>query len=123
MKENAFVKEIMRQLDERKNKLELVQFRGCSAYVGYEASTMTWTDDEIGCEHEIRIIPIVSYDTVVGFADVDNEVVYEYGKYTATTSKQFTQICNKRFQRYDRVLVDVSTADRFTKKDWGWRNR
>lgn len=119
MKENTFVKQVMRYLDERKDKIGLIQFRSCKAYYGYEPITMYWVDEIIGEEHEAHIIPIVSYDTVVGFADLDTQVVYEYGKYTPTTSKQFTQICRYRFPYYERVSVEVPTYDRFVKKDWG----
>lgn len=119
MAENAFVRQVMAELDGMKNKIGLVQFKSCKAYYGLDPIEIEWCDEVISVLHKTKVIPIVSYDTVVGFADIDLGVVYEYGKYSATTSKQFTQIVNYRFPTFDRVLVDVDTYNRFTKKPFG----
>ena len=113
MKENTFINQVINYLDERLNRIGFVQFRNCNAYYGYEPITMYWADEIVGYEREAHVIPIRSYNTIVGFADIDNQVVYEYGKYSRTTSKQFSQICHTRFPNYERVLVDVETYNRW----------
>ena len=43
------------------------------------------------------IILFKSYNTIVGFVDYTENVFYEIGKYSRTTSKQMTQIYNTLF--------------------------
>ena len=112
-----YADKIIEVLDNKKDKIAFIQFRSCKAYIGEEVTIQV--DSDTFEDYSVRVVPIMSYDTIVGFADITNQTVYEYGKYTPTTSKQFTQIYNKRFSNYDRVLVDVPTYNRFVKKDWG----
>lgn len=51
---------------------------------------------------------IKSYDTIVGLADHAEKTVYEFGKYSMTTSKQFTQICNQRFRDFKRINIGIT---------------
>lgn len=107
--------EVMEILDRKINRVGLRQFRSCQAWVSLDIPVEVGiVDDYVST----IVNAIVSYDTVVGFADVCNGIIYEYGKYTPTTSKQFTQICNSWYHNYKRVFVDVDTSDRFVKKDW-----
>ena len=69
-----------------------VQFHKCQA----------WISDEL--DERFRLIK--SYHTIVGLVDCKERVVYEIGKYSRTTSKQFTQICNQMFSSYDRKYVE-----------------
>lgn len=55
-----------------------------------------------------RYYLIKSYNTIVGLVDTFNNEVIELGKYSRTTSKQFTQICNQVFRGYNRVLSPVA---------------
>lgn len=100
----------------KNEKLELRYFKGCEAFVS--------TDEYVSIdeEHTIKVYAVVSYDTVVGFIDVATKTLYEYGKYTATTSCQITKILRDWYKGYERVLVKgVDTSKRFTKKPYGWR--
>jgi len=69
-----------------------VQFHKCQA----------WISDEF--DERYRLIK--SYHTIVGLIDCKEHVVYEIGKYSRTTSKQFTQICNQLFRGYDRKYIE-----------------
>ena len=69
-----------------------VRFHSCQA----------WISDEI--DERYRLIK--SYHTIVGLVDTKEKKVYEIGKYSTTTSKQFTQICNQIFRSYDREYVE-----------------
>lgn len=51
---------------------------------------------------------IKSYNTIVGLADHAEQIVYEFGKYSMTTSKQFTQICNQRFRGFNRINIGIT---------------
>ena len=114
MTEKNIVK-VMEILDSKKDKVGLRQFRSCQAWVSLEIPVEVGTGDDY---ISTIVCAIVSYDTVVGFVDVCNGKIYEYGKYTPTTSKQFTQICNAWYKGYERIFVNVDTSDRFTKKSW-----
>lgn len=46
---------------------------------------------------------IKSYSTIVGIVDKDEQVMYELGKWSRTTSKQMTQIHNQLYRSYDFV--------------------
>ena len=52
-----------------------------------------------------RYYLIKSYATIVGIADAQEKKIYEFGKYSQTTSKQFTQICNQIFNGYERMFI------------------
>lgn len=51
---------------------------------------------------------IKSYDTIVGLADHAEQIMYEFGKYSMTTSKQFTQICNQIFRDFKRINIGIT---------------
>lgn len=53
-----------------------------------------------------RYYLIRSYSTIVGIADDQTKKVYEFGKYSRTTSKQFSQICNQIFRSYEREFIN-----------------
>jgi hypothetical protein len=76
----------------RKYGLKWVQFHRCNAYIS----------DVIDDRYRL----IKSYATVVGIADCDTLDVWEIGKYSQTTSKQVTQICNQVFTGYTRHYID-----------------
>ena len=108
MKTNGFIEQAIKIMDEAKAKLEWTQFNHCNAYIG----GFVYVPNEDGTVH--KCTPIKSYNTIVGFVDNNDGIIYEYGKYSRTTSKQVTQICNQWFgYSYKRVLVDVDTYDRW----------
>lgn len=76
------------------------RFNYCQAYTTNQYLSIR----PIGENESINCQPIRSYDTIVGFADISNNIVYEVGKYSQTTSKQFTQICNQKYTGYKRAL-------------------
>ena len=83
--------EVARKLSSRYG-IGWARFHSCNAYVSEEL------DD--------RYVLIKSYSTIVGIADTETKEVLEVGKYSRTTSKQFTQICNQRFRNYERLYID-----------------
>lgn len=103
---NEFIEKAIEIMDEAKGRMHWQRFNSCNAYLG---NTVYVTDDK-GVTH--HLVPIKSYRTIVGFMDITDDVAYEYGKYSPTTSKQFTQICNQIFNHPKRELVEVSTAYR-----------
>lgn len=111
------IDKVIEILDDRNGKdtLCIIQFKGCNAY----ASTEEYLTVD-GHPHRVRAI--ISYDTIVGFVDIDHKTLYEYGKYTSTTSCQITKMHCTWFPGYERVLVKgVDTSKRFTKKSYGSR--
>ena len=79
--------------------IDWVRFNYCNAYTtGGALVEVTIGNDDY------YVMPILSYTTVVGF--VYDGVVYEIGKYSRTTSKQFTQICNSLYYNCERVFID-----------------
>lgn len=58
-----------------------------------------------------RYILIKSYSTIVGMVDTDERKVYEFGKYSQTTSKQITQLCHEQFYLYDKELLQRPDVD------------
>lgn len=79
--------------------IDWVRFNYCNAYTTAGALIGITIGNE-----EYYVLPIMSYTTIVGF--VYNNVVYEVGKYSRTTSKQFTQICNTYFPDYKRTYIE-----------------
>lgn len=76
------------------------RFRTCNFYIG---ETRRYYIAE---ELDIFIIPLKSYETIVGFVDCTNKVFYEVGKYSRTTSKQMTQVHNAYFNDCIRLYAD-----------------
>lgn len=91
--------DIRNSLQSMRMNIDWVKFNYCNAYTT-EGALVEIT---IGNDN-YYVLPILSYTTVVGFAY--NGVVYEIGKYSRTTSKQFTQICNTYFSNYDRIYIE-----------------
>ena len=79
-----------------RTSIEWVRFNYCNAY------TTNGSFVEVIIGNDVyNVLPILSYTTVVGF--FYDGIVYEIGKYSRTTSKQFTQICNTYFSDYERI--------------------
>lgn len=91
--------DIVNALQGMRGSIDWVQFNHCNAY-----TTGGAIERVIIGETEYFVQPIMSYSTIVGF--VHECVVYEIGKYSRTTSKQFTQICNTYFSEYDRIYME-----------------
>ena len=106
MTTNGFIEKAISIMDEAKKRTPWVRFNHCNAYLGNN-----FCIEFEGVVH--HCVPIKSYNTIVGFMDNTDDVAYEYGKYSPTTSKQFTQICNQVFRPAKRELVDVSTSGRW----------
>ena len=50
---------------------------------------------------------VKSYNTIVGFINVDTAEYIELGKWSRTTSKQVTQIHNQLFRNFERKFIDM----------------
>lgn len=108
MRTNSFIEKAINIMDEAKGRTPWTRFNQCNAYTG----NMFYITDDDGKVH--KCIPIKSYRTIVGFADTTDDIIYEYGKYSRTTSKQFSQISHQVFgYEYKRELVDVDTYNRW----------
>ena len=99
MLNSILANEIVNALECGKNEIPWTQFRHCNAYTTICYEIYLTLNGKV-----YSVTPIKSYATIVGF--VYNNVVYEIGKYSRTTSKQFTQICNAYFSDYDRVYME-----------------
>ena len=95
--------DIRNALQNERRHIEWFRFNHCNAYTAMGALVNV----TIG-NNEYFVLPIMSYETVVGF--VYERIVYEIGKYSRTTSKQMTQICNTYFSEYERILKNVSRS-------------
>lgn len=91
--------DIVNALQSKRFDIDWVRFNYCNAYTTAGALI----EITIGND-DYYVLPIMSYTTIVGF--VYNGVAYEVGKYSRTTSKQFTQICNTYFPHCDRTYVE-----------------
>ena len=91
--------DIRNALQSENETIPWVQFRHCNAYTtGYHDICVTVNGKVY------NVIPIKSYSTIVGFVHMSD--VYEIGKYSRTTSKQMTRICNTYFSDCDRVFYE-----------------
>ena len=95
--------QLIKLAQENRNNAEWTRFNYCQAWV---SDTITDTQSNL----DIKLIK--SYNTIVGVAVVELGVVYELGKWSTTTSKQFTQICNQRLRGYKREFVQIDYIDR-----------
>lgn len=77
------------------------QFNHCNAYT---------SEPHYNAELDADIILIKSYNTIVGIVNLDTKEVVEVGKYSVTTSKQFTQIHRQLFPSYDRYFIAQLTS-------------
>ena len=115
--ERTMIDKVMEQLD-RKYKLgtlDLRPYKQCDCCVSDDVAVETYNGF-------IKVYAVISYGTVVGFIYPDEKRLYEYGKYTKTTSCQITKIMRDWYRGYERVLVKgVDTASRFDKKPMGYR--
>lgn len=91
--------DIRNQLQSERHHIEWFRFNHCNAYTTMGALVSVTIGND-----EYFVLPIMSYETVVGF--VYDNIVYEIGKYSQTTSKQFTQICNTYFSNCDRIFYE-----------------
>ena len=57
-------------------------------------------------EIDDRYYLIKSYATIVGLVDKAENKMYEFGKYSRTTSVQFTRIHNQIFNDCERVFIN-----------------
>lgn len=80
------------------NPMVYTRFRHCNAYIANECLVVK--DDTDKTLHTIKWIK--SYNTIVAFYDYTKNCFCEIGKFSATTSKQCTQIFNEYFHG-DRV--------------------
>lgn len=77
-------------------KLNYKRFNHCNAYIS----------EVVFCSAEnVTFQLIKSYDTIVGFVNLDTKEYIELGKWSRTTSKQVTQIYNTMFKSFDRKFI------------------
>ena len=91
--------DIIKDLQSKRLDIEWVRFNHCNAYTTAGALVNATIGND-----EFYVLPIMSYTTVVGFWY--DGTVYEIGKYSRTTSKQFTQICNTLFFFFSRIYME-----------------
>jgi hypothetical protein len=84
--------EIIKKANELKNKATWEPFH-------YTAASVSDTIDG-------RYVLIKSYATIVGMVDKTESKMYEFGKYSHSTSKQFTRIHNEFFDDCERVFIN-----------------
>ena len=101
MKKNKVKRTGMSDFTVRKTMNELsakvtnwMQFNHCNAYIS-------------NCIDN-RFFLIKSYNTIVGIVDDQQGEIFEVGKYSRTTSKQFTQIHNQMFSDCNRFFVELN---------------
>ena len=52
---------------------------------------------------------VKSYNTIVGFINLNTCEYIELGKWSRTTSKQVTQIYNAMFRSFERKFIDIAS--------------
>lgn len=72
------------------------RFRSCQAWI---------SEPIFNSAYNITFRLIKSYNTIVGFINLDNGEYIELGKWSVTTSKQVTQIYNSMFSTFERILL------------------
>lgn len=72
------------------------QFRSCQAWI----STTIFNS-----AYNVTFQLVKSYDTIVGFINLDTKEYIELGKWSRTTSKQVTQIYNAFYSDFKRMLI------------------
>lgn len=87
--EKAMPVSLARELINSAYPIHFKRFHSCNAYYSDPVS--------IG-EYTVRFLK--SYSTIVGVVFYDEDTVTEFGKYSVTTSKQFTQMYNELFSHY-----------------------
>lgn len=91
--------EIVNELENKKHNILWVRFNHTNTY------TTIYCDTYIGVGSKVyAVTPIKSYEIIVGF--VYDDVVYEIGKHSRTTSRQLMQICNTYYSNYDRIYME-----------------
>lgn len=58
--------------------------------------------------NNIMIRLVKSYNTIVGFINLNTCEYIELGKWSRTTSKQVTQIHNAMFRSFERKFIDIA---------------
>lgn len=103
--DNATIKRVNKIFSDIKLEIELfgeennVTWNRIKTRNFYISNTLRYNDK--------YIIVFKSYNTIVGFVDYTENVFYEIGKYSRTTSKQMTQIYNSLFDDCIRIFVPL----------------
>lgn len=74
------------------------QFNKCEAYLS-----------EI-LEDDYRLIK--SYNTIVGLVDLKNKKYYQFGWFSATTTRQLTKIYNAYYRGWERIISEEKVDER-----------
>lgn len=98
-KDKNFHLEVLEKLETLDSVTFWVRFRTCNAWVARIEHRFMVQDTVC------YVIPIKSYETIVGYADILEKKFYEIGHYSVTTSKQMGQIHKALFSDYERVKV------------------
>ena len=69
-------------------------------------SKFNYTSASISDLIDNRYILIKSYNTIVAMVDTYQNKLFEFGKYSRTTSKQITQINNQMFSECERIFIN-----------------
>lgn len=80
------------------NGVPFERFRRCRAWVSAPIFNSAFN---------VNFRLVKSYNTIVGFINLDTEEYIELGKWSRTTSKQVTQIYNFAYYFYTRKFVDL----------------
>ena len=95
------IEAIMEYLKAHKDEFTFQRYKSIKGFYGM------WVNIDTP-EVKARVVPIKSYKTIVGYVDCDEEIFYEYGKYTASTSRQVSGMYNQYWRTFKRELVDVN---------------
>ena len=98
-KDKNFHLEVLEKLEILDSVTFWTRFRTCNAWVARNEHRFMVQDAVC------YVIPIKSYETIVGYAEILEKKFYEIGHYSQTTSKQMTQIHGALFSDYERVKV------------------
>ena len=110
MKTTDRIDAIMKYLQKNVDKFQFQRYKSTKSFYGF------WVDIDT-TEVQAKVVPILSYKTIVAYVDLDEEVFYEYGKYSASTSRQVTGMYNQFWSTFRREFVEVDPD--FVRLDWG----
>ena len=99
MKHNQILcNDIRNSLQAQRHKTKWERFRTMNFYIGEPR--------EVYIGNDLFIVkPLLSYETIVGYIDIQERTMYEIGNYSITTSKQLTMFYNIS-ECLTRVYVD-----------------
>ena len=106
------IEAIMDYLKSNMDTFEFQRYKSTKGFYGF------WIDIDTP-EVQARVVPIRSYNTIVGYVDCDEEVFYAYGKYSSSTTSQVRGMYKQFWSTFAYEEVDVNPS--FVKLNPGCR--